>query len=509
MRKKFYVFATVCTLGLALSACGKKEVKYQPDSPATMGDAQEEEGGNKLESGLAKSLGVEETLIENITTDDGESIKIYGDVLVPDTNELSVYHAKKKSFDDMEVRKDIVEKISDDGKIYSANEEDLPTYILSKRANQTRQSLSYWEEEIQNATDDSIKEDYQKYYQDEKEVLDRYEQLIASAGDEFVETTYDAWKAVENKKDDETINYLECQVIIMRDGKPWYLMVDSYSGMTMSAVDYKDYFPDKAEEYESIEGSFYKEGNGKVVDDALQSAYVDPAIEFIRELNIGEFRSQGRVYIPSFYGTKEENGKYDSKNIGDVGAYLVSFVRDLDGVGIDAGKYWSMCTYENVEESYSYYPVEKYLPEEILICVGENGQILGMNMAGIIETPQVQTQGVELLQFDQIKEIILNQLQSNPPVNGNGWSSSDDESIKYDIQRAYSDLKLEYFRMPDENNEEEFVIVPVWCLQGDMSDSYSSINLIINAMDGSVIDPGEVLFRMEKWEQNETGYGIG
>ena len=122
MKKRYYVFAFTCIFAIALCACGKKEVKYQPDSQATQSDAEDEEGGNKLEGGLAKSLGVEETIVESITTDEGETIKIYGDVKVPDIDGLNVYEATKKSFDDMEVRKSIVEKVSDDGKIYSAKE---------------------------------------------------------------------------------------------------------------------------------------------------------------------------------------------------------------------------------------------------------------------------------------------------------------------------------------------------------------------------------------------------
>ncbi|MGN0367983.1 MAG: DUF6034 family protein [Wujia sp.] len=507
MRKKIYVFATMCTFALALCACGKKEVKYQPDSQATQSDAEDgEEGGNKLEGGLAKSLGVEEKLLESVTTDDGGTIKIFGEVIVPDATELNVYTTTKKSFDDLELRKSIVEKISDDGKIYSAKEENLPAYILTKRADNSKSSIQFWEEEIQNVSEESVKNDYQTYYQEEKENYDRYQNLIANAGDEFVETTYEDWKASEDIPDDAPrYSYYERQVIIMRDGKPWYLMVDQYSGMTLTAVDYRDCFPDKADEFTYIEGGIYKDGVGKVIDDDARATYEEPALEFVRSLGIGEFASQGRLFSTNFYGTAEVDGKLDSKSVGDLNAYILAFSRNLDGVSTDCYNYWSMTTYANVEEANTYQSIEKYPSEEILVCVGADGKILGFNAKGLVETPTVQTQGVELLSFEQVKEIILNQMQTNPPVNGSGWSSQDDNTIIYDPLTNYGNLTLEYFRMPDENDENQFTLIPVWCLKGETTDSYSAVNLLINAMDGSVIDPGKVLFKMEKWEYNEVG----
>ena len=506
MKKRYYVFAFTCIFAIALCACGKKEVKYQPDSQATQSDAEDEEGGNKLEGGLAKSLGVEDKLVESITTDDGATVKIFGEVIVPDATELNVYETTKKSFDDFDFRKSIVEKVSDDGKIYSAKEENLPAYILTRRANDSKRSLQLWEEEMQNVQEESVQNDYQTYYQEEKENYERYQNLIAAASDEFVETTYDDWKEAEKiRETEEQYNYLETQVIIMRDGKPWYLMVDGYSGLMMTAVDYREYFPDKAEQYSSMDGSLYKNGKGKVMTDEDKTTYEEPAKEFIRSIGIGEFMSDGRLYDMEFYGTIETDGNMDSKTIGDTGACIVAFSRNLDGVPADSSNYWTMATYDNVEEANNYMCTEKYSTEEILVCIGADGRILGFSAKGLVETPTVQTQGVALLSFEQIKEVIMNRMQSNPPVNGSGWSSQDDEGIVYDPVTNYGDLSLEYFRMPDENDENKFTLIPVWCLKGEMSDNYSAVNLLINAMDGSVIDPGKVLFKKEKWDMNGVG----
>ena len=498
MKKRYYVFAFTCIFAIALCACGKKEVKYQPDSQATQSDAEDEEGGNKLEGGLAKSLGVEETIVESITTDEGETIKIYGDVKVPDIDGLNVYEATKKSFDDMEVRKSIVEKVSDDGKIYSAKEEQLPAYILTRRAEDAKINMQMWEKLMQE--DPDYKDDYQRYLQEEKENYEKYQSLAAKAGDEFVEATYEDWKEAEAiQYTEENYNYMETWVIILRDGNPWYLRVDEYDGMTMTAVDYRDYFPEKANDYTAIEGGVFKNGIGKKVDENTQTAYVDPANEFVQSLEIGEFTSQGLVSDASFYGITEEKGRQEPEGLGDCGARIVAFSRDLDGMLMDSDSYWGMITYENAEEANNSYPVEKYLSEEIIVCVGANGEILGMNLKGLVDTPSVQTQGVALLNFEQIKAAIFNQLQTNPPSDAN--VTQEGGSIKYNPLKTYGDLTLKYFRMPDEDNEDAFTILPVWALKAQTGDEYSSVSLIINAMDGSVIDPGKVLYRKETWEE--------
>ena len=292
---------------------------------------------------------------------------------------------------------------------------------------------------------------------------------------------------------------METWVIILRDGNPWYLRVDEYDGMTMTAVDYRDYFPEKANDYTAIEGGVFKNGIGKKVDENTQTAYVDPANEFVQSLEIGEFTSQGLVSDASFYGITEEKGRQEPEGLGDCGARIVAFSRDLDGMLMDSDSYWGMITYENAEEANNSYPVEKYLSEEIIVCVGANGEILGMNLKGLVDTPSVQTQGVALLNFEQIKAAIFNQLQTNPPSDAN--VTQEGGSIKYNPLRTYGDLTLKYFRMPDEDNEDAFTILPVWALKAQTGDEYSSVSLIINAMDGSVIDPGKVLYRKETWEE--------
>lgn len=124
----------------------------------------------------------------------------------------------------------------------------------------------------------------------------------------------------------------------------------------------------------------------------------------------------------------------------------------------------------------------------VIASVSPDGEIWGFKWFGPLKTTETLSESTPLLSLDEIRGILLQQLNRV-------YSIEADEGAKVGVSRA----QLGLFRIREKNNMNSGLLVPVWCfscgkLTGDPNNPddanvESGRLLIINAVDGSVIDP--------------------
>lgn len=176
--------------------------------------------------------------------------------------------------------------------------------------------------------------------------------------------------------------------------------------------------------------------------------------------------------------------------------YRVNMGRNIEGIPVDMVQYW----YESNEiggDSDDYririYDLG-YSLEKVTLLIDEGG-FCSMNAYGLIRDCCVE-KPVKLLGFEQIKEVVKNELSTR--------------RVKSEIQE-WQQMDLIYLRIADQDAEDKVRYIPVWricatsfyMLSGSNSDEAdtsvmcdsmipSYMLLFVNAMDGSIIDLRDV-----------------
>lgn len=142
----------------------------------------------------------------------------------------------------------------------------------------------------------------------------------------------------------------------------------------------------------------------------------------------------------------------------------VSYVPDYDGVqalGIDG-------------ETYR----EPWTPEFMEIFVNDSG-IIEFNWYAPAKAEEVLNENVALKPFEEIKEVGRNLLAIK-------FSEKDEASRKNIV---IEDVMLGIMRIARENDDSEYLYVPVWDFMGHYEGSNREISfLTVNAVDGTIID---------------------
>ncbi len=150
---------------------------------------------------------------------------------------------------------------------------------------------------------------------------------------------------------------------------------------------------------------------------------------------------------------------------------------------------WAIAEAQEDEETAGTYMGTWEYPR-IIASVSPDGEIWGFKWFGPLKISETVSESTPLLPFDEIREILLQQLNRI-------------YSLENDAERTVciSRVQLGLFRIREENSMNSGLLVPVWCfsygkITGDPNDadhSYeqSSRLLIINAVDGSIIDPSK------------------
>ena len=482
MQKRFLAGVLCGVLAVSLCGCKKEKVDYaKEEAVQTDLDATTSDEGKVYTEGIAEALGAESEIRETFTTDDGKQIGIYGDVIVPDVQSLNVYCTTARSID-TEMKKQLVDAFSDDGVIYSAEDDKLPREAIQQYIYECKARIAYIEELNEEETDPEAR---RQWLAEEQEKLAYYEELSVDAKDDYVPTSYDAWE--------------EGTVVIMHEDIPYYMTADE-TRVSCYAIDYKPFFKDVPLECVSVSGNVVYDVTRLPENDDERAQLADAAERFSKELGVGLFSVDD--YDDIWYGLFTMYQDEDANTLDYAMGYRMHLSRVLDGAKVDASNYSTTMVEMLAEEPESdkmllYHPLES-----MDILLDESYQVIGFEYDSPLCMPEVETPQVPLLPYETVKETLLKSLAENPVADGSSWMSSG-LMLTYNFEYNYSDLELLYFRMENPEREGEYLLIPVWRLRVSKSSNNPQNACMINAIDGSRINiPGE-LFDWTEMESEE------
>ncbi len=180
--------------------------------------------------------------------------------------------------------------------------------------------------------------------------------------------------------------------------------------------------------------------------------------------------------------------------------YAVRLSRVYEGACTTTCAMWcSNSEDDNAEEQQDYFAAN-WSDEVIRALVDRDGTLLGFDWRGKLKPTEVLSANTPLLSYDEITEIL--KAQVNRVFS---WDDHQDGTLVID------DVQLGLMRIREKNNMESGLLVPVWYFTGafvyadryaearlkegfsehqaHQQDYYDFPLLVINAIDGSIIDP--------------------
>ena len=207
------------------------------------------------------------------------------------------------------------------------------------------------------------------------------------------------------------------------------------------------------------------------------------AVDFVEQMDVGNMQIV-KEYPLKCYGTNEEHFTeewYDG--------YAYVFHREIDELPVDGAMVYDYCGDMLIEEvlgeAYNGYSMGyemNYGLEEILVCVNSKG-VISMDYVCPIKIKNTVAKDVNLLSYDKIKTIFSDKLMT---------LKVDDAYLKF------TNLDFVYFPLLQEKDDVSSIsLIPAWRLT-DMDgndDKNPRHYLVINAMDGSVINVGSRIYK--------------
>lgn len=155
-------------------------------------------------------------------------------------------------------------------------------------------------------------------------------------------------------------------------------------------------------------------------------------------------------------------------------AYAIRFLRNVSGVPVEGYFGASVSTVDGVEygREWSY--------EMLEIMVDDDG-IVSLHWVGPLKTAEIETVRAKLLPFSEIERIFTKML----PIKYFQINADADYTIRLDR------VRLCLWRILDRDSYTRGILAPVWCFYGSVNSGEAEQVpiLIINAVDGSIIDP--------------------
>lgn len=155
--------------------------------------------------------------------------------------------------------------------------------------------------------------------------------------------------------------------------------------------------------------------------------------------------------------------------------YVVRFLRQLAGVPVES--YYGISQVKLDNSGYG----PEWMYEVLEVAVDDAG-VQTVDWTGPLAVESVVTDRAALLSFSEIREIFEKMI---PVIYAN-------YGVDLDWQIEVTEMRLCLWRIFDKDSYTRGILAPVWCfygyLNGERRSSFQPI-LILNAVDGSVIDP--------------------
>ena len=192
------------------------------------------------------------------------------------------------------------------------------------------------------------------------------------------------------------------------------------------------------------------------------------------------YTNREKVY-PEWQDAEEAYKRYTHERQ----AYTVRFLRQVNGAPVESTFGGSQVT--SGDEETGGYGIE-WAYEKLEIAVDDAG-IVSLQWEGPLHVEEVVTDDAALLPFDRVTDILEKML----PIHY--------LTINEELTRTVylTDARLCLWRVLDKDSYTRGILVPVWCFYGEIVSDGDALNantvrdndplLIINAVDGSLIDP--------------------
>lgn len=430
---------------LALTGCGKKEVSYNEEKDQTeqSDKKQDEEQGNAAAGSLREALGAEDRWTERIESDAGMNVNVAADVIIPDVSDMYTSQVSEYYYT-------------------SADKQKVAEYFLDKDSIKvdvdnmlTKENLTAdiddWDKNLKIFTELEKESDFFDGSQipvveNEK---NRLEALLADAP---------AAADVSEDVGDYSQDYYKGS----KDGADYTLKFcadkeNNMSSWQLKAKEYKDFNESGYENYETTKS--ISENNCTMSEDEAR----DKAEKICEELELPNMQT---AYTNVIKWVKSDD---DLQSLGkgerEYNGYEIILTRSINGAISDAKEYLNETPYLDTQQKNRPYQIER-----VIVRLNDKG-IIDMEYQGIMNEGETG-EAVKLLGFDQIKEALRQEMTKNG-----------DQDI------TYASLTLEYLRISNEENGEEYSYIPAWRLRmsDDMLDM-TMYNIWVNAIDGTVID---------------------
>lgn len=448
--RKIKILCLMMALAL-LTGCGKREkVEYIDDTIST----EEQACVVSPSKNLKESLGVSEEWIEYV--DEENSIQINVTPVVPDTDGMKVIQLETKNYyENPEGKKEFLGMLTDEP-VYIYEQEFWPKSEWEREAEKRYDfylAIEAWDDSAPN------KPDMIEY------ALSEYDYAISMADSSKEEWT----EATDYTNNQYKIRYEGCEYIV------------SFEDHSAAGLGYNYYY------YEAVVMTLYDmsvvaqtEGGGEVM--------LAPYVSYDYNQELGENRCSL---------TEEEATKLGDRFVADINVsdfdvssieplligagsdmyydgYVVSYSRKVDESMVVGEDYFNSRIMWNqlgeVANNSVFSGPYKYF-EEIKVYVNDLG-IVQVKYCNPYEVLDVSEKNISLLDFDNIKAVVINELTTN--------------SYNYNYAN-FDNLELTYFTYLNEDNRNEVAIIPVWKLTQKTAGDITYY-VIVNAIDGSILN---------------------
>lgn len=425
--KKIYI--CVFLLLIVLTACGRKEVVFDEEEITSNGEAIAE--GDSDET-LKGSLGIgdewkwsEEIQINN------EKVSIAAEIMVPDVADMYTMEVSKHYYD-AEDKKKTVEYFFDADSI-KVDLEEVPTKENIKADIEKCNTMIEAESQADISDANKI-----ALLNSERKRLEALMNAVPDTND-MKEEPDDYSQNYYKGTRDEMEYKLFFDIDETRNLSTWSLQVEEISKFNSRGVE------------DVVLNSNQESGNNNICSMTGEQAG-EQAVKLCEGLGLPAMKVSA-IHGMNWYYYMDDESEWNG--------YEIILSRDINGVAVDTGKYGS---YEYLDTESAERP---YDTERVIVRLNDSG-IFSMAYEGILTEGELSN-SVKLLDFDQIKEIVREQ------VGGK------------DVKK-YSWLELNYVRVLNEKDANTYSYIPAWRLGAMEDGKVLSGNLWINAMDGSVIN---------------------
>jgi hypothetical protein len=411
-------------------------------------------------------------------------IKISATIEDSDTEPVSVVTMQEPEFNE-EYKKAVIEAVFGAGDIYIYGETRLTKSEIEERISDTNEQIETIRKSVQDGEEyywSETKQDIVRVEEADEEIadleatLEEYEAVLASAPEEYVKA--DDYSSDEYLREYGGINYT------LEFG-------ESSEGMyrkkyiTFKPLDFQDVCSDELDDcnYELHPSSAYQDSDLENICTTSREDAILTAKQFAAQIGFSDLKLFD-TYDCVWVGAIGDSWDDDLKFVKD--GYVVRFEHNIEGKWLDDNvMYYS----EALGEGYDVlghvenpqYQLDCYLE----IYVNDYG-IVNMEYINPL-TELKKTEDVPMISLDSVQEIMTAALKNDT-----------DKYVfaEHGAIQKFCDMDLVYFRLHSGEEDGLYSYVPAWvlCEQRRDDDIVDGAVIVVNAIDGSIIDVKKELF---------------